>query len=268
MQHKNKFINCLLSQKQMDIETVQLLINKLSYVPDKSIENKKVINNNSCLNYSPEENHPGLTINKRKENPEVFNDGNKNKMFNGFQQHNGIATINSDGNENKKDDIIHSVAIIGDSMLNNIEGNGISNKGNVKVLPIPGATSYDMKDHVNPIINRKPDILILHVGSNDLTKNADTIPNLQSIVDRCKKKSAYTKIAISSLITRKDIRNGETEVIKLNDKLKAFCVDNLTDFIDNDNIDESCLGKKGLHPNKKGKSYIANNFINYLKSCK
>ena len=153
-------------------------------------------------------------------------------MFNGFQQHSGIATINSDENENKKDDIIDSVLIIGDSMLNNIEGNGISNKGNVKLLPIPGATSYDMKDHANPIINRKPDILILHIGSNDLTKNVDnTIPNLQSIVGRCKKKSAYTKNAISSLITRKDIRNGETEVIKLNDKLKAFCVENLIDFI-------------------------------------
>lgn len=117
-------------------------------------------------------------------------------------------------------------------------------------------------------INGKPDILIFHVGSNDLTKNVDTIPNLQTIVDRCKRKSAYTKIVISSVVTRKDYRNSETDVIELNDKLKSFCDENKIDYLNNDNIDESCLGKKFLHPNKKGKSYLAKNFINYIKSCK
>ena len=54
------------------------------------------------------------------------------------------------------------------------------------------------------------------------------------------------------------------DVIDLNNKLRAFCDENNIDFIDNSNIDESCLGKKGLHPNKKGKSYMARHFIDYL----
>ena len=149
-------------------------------------------------------------------------------------------------------------------MLNNIESNGISNKGNVKVLGISGCTSLDMKDHANPLINRQKDVLIFHIGSNDLTKNIDTLPNLQSIVNKIKKKSAHTRIAFSSLITRKDYRNGEVDVIDLNNNLRAFCDENFIDFIDNSNIDESCLGKKGLHPNKKGKSNMARNFIDYL----
>lgn len=182
--------------------------------------------------------------------------------------HDIIETVNTDDNHDNKSNKLPSVAIIGDSMLNNIESNGISNKGNVKVLGIPGSTSLDMKDYANPLINRKKDILIFNIGTNDLTNNIDTIPNLQTIVNRIKKKSAFTKIAFSSLITRKDYRNGESDVTDLNDKLVKFCEENHVDYIDNNNIDDSCLGRKGLHPNKKGKSYLAKNFINYINSCK
>lgn len=74
-----------------------------------------------------------------------------NNVVNGPRYQNVIetASIENNLNNNKKHDIIHSVSIIGDSMLNNIEGKGISNKGNVKVLPIPGTTSHDMKDDAN-----------------------------------------------------------------------------------------------------------------------
>ena len=49
-------------------------------------------------------------------------------------------------------------------------------------------------------------------------------------------------------------------------ELKSLCDDNLIDFINNDNIDDSCLSKGKLHLCKKGNAYLANNFINYVKS--
>lgn len=158
------------------------------------------------------------------------------------------------------------MAILGDSLLNNIEGKGISKHGNVKVLSFPGATSDDLKHHIIPTINSKPDIIIMHIGSNDLTKGGDTTTNIQTIINKVKKSSAHSKIVISSLLIRKDKNGIENQVNELNEKLKKICDENLIDYIDNSNIDESCLGLKKLHPNKKGKSFLANNFIRYLST--
>ena len=74
------------------------------------------------------------------------------------------------------------------------------------------------------------------------------------------------KHAISSIITRKDKKELENRVTNLNMELTRFCDDNLIDFNSNENIDESCLGIKKLHLNRKGNSYLAVNFIEYLKS--
>ena len=81
-----------------------------------------------------------------------------------------------------------------------------------------------------------------------------------------KKSSANTRIAISSEISRQDKEQNEKAVVDLNLKLKLFCDENLLDFIRNDNIDESCLGSKKLHLNRKGNAYCAKNLIDYIKS--
>ena len=50
-------------------------------------------------------------------------------------------------------------------MLNHIHPSGLSKDSDVKVYSHPGATSDDIKHHINPSINRKPDVLIVHVGT-------------------------------------------------------------------------------------------------------
>ena len=172
-------------------------------------------------------------------------------------------------NNNFKEDTVKtlpSIEIIGDSILNNIEGKGISKHGNVKVTGFSGSTSGDLKHHAIPTINRKPDVLILHIGSNDLTKGGDTCANIETIISKVRKSSSHTKIVLSSLIIRKDKQYLEQQVGELNIKLQKLCEDNLIDMIDNSNVDESCLGAKKLHPNKKGKSFLANNFIRYIST--
>ena len=118
------------------------------------------------------------------------------------------------------------IEVIGDSLLNNINPRGISKKGDVKILNHPGATSQDMKDFINPSINRKPDMLICHVGTNDITNNIDTLTNLQTIINRIKKKSASTKIVFSSVIQRHDQPHIEKKVSALNNELKQLCDEN------------------------------------------
>ena len=75
-----------------------------------------------------------------------------------------------------------------------------------------GSTSEDMKDHINPTIREQPDAIILHIGSNDIGKDIDTISNIQDIVLRIKRKSSHTKILLSSLLVRQDKKKIEEKV--------------------------------------------------------
>ena len=112
----------------------------------------------------------------------------------------------------------------------------------MKVNSFSGATSADMKHLIIPTI------IILHIGSNDLTKGGDTIVNIQGIINKITKSASHTKVVLSSLLIRRDKNNIEKHVNELNAKLKTLADDNLIDYIDNANIDESCLGQKKTSP--------------------
>ena len=72
-----------------------------------------------------------------------------------------------------------NVDIIGDSMLNNINGKGVSKSKKVDVLNIPGATSGDIVDKIDDALEGKPESLIVHVGTNDLTNNVNLLSNVK-----------------------------------------------------------------------------------------
>ena len=86
---------------------------------------------------------------------------------------------NKSTSDNKRKDLL----ICGDSMLNNIEGNGVSTKSiKAIVRSFPGADSSDMLDYLKPLLNKKkPRYLVLHIGTNDLTSECDTVKNLEKI---------------------------------------------------------------------------------------
>ena len=165
---------------------------------------------------------------------------------------------------NRKSNKTPVVEIIGDSILNNIATHGISRKVNVAVSNHSGATSEDIIDKIKPIIKKKPDLIIIHIGTNDLTKKVDTIPNLQSIINRIKKKSAATNLVISSIL-RRDHPDIEEKVIARNKDIEKLCDENLIRYLNNNNINEGCLAKGKLHLNKKGNSYLANNFMRIIE---
>ena len=92
----------------------------------------------------------------------------------------------------------------------------------MKVRPHPGATSEDLIDHIKPVARRKPDTVVLHIGTNDLTNDINTQEKLQEVVDILQRESNETKIALSSLVTRSDKSNLQLKVSTLNTSLKVF----------------------------------------------
>ena len=118
-----------------------------------------------------------------------------------------------------------NVIICGDSMLNGIDGDGISNKDTcVSVKSFGGSTTKDMIDYIKPSARKKPNKIIVHVGTNDITKKiSDSTKNLNRIVETVREISPDTKICFSELCIRNDISGGFSQVKRLNDDLIKFC---------------------------------------------
>ena len=60
-------------------------------------------------------------------------------------------------------------------MLHGINDRGLMNRQRkVYVKVNPGANTQDIVDHMKPAIRRKPDTLLVHTGTNDITSDTDT----------------------------------------------------------------------------------------------
>ena len=71
----------------------------------------------------------------------------------------------------------------------------------------------------------------------------------------------------SSVVARGDI-NKEENIVSTNNRIEKYCKGNEFFFIDDNNIDASCLNKNKLHLNRKGTSYLASNFRKHIFNIK
>ena len=141
--------------------------------------------------------------------------------------------------------------IVGDSIWTGIDEKRLSrNNQVVKVRDFRGATIGELKHHLVPLLKKRPEHIILNIGTNDAVSKTllqlkqyiiNTLPTCRMIVSRPPIRTDNGKAALTLSNFNKLL--GQLEV----------------DFIDNVNIKEVHLGKKGLHLNKKGKVYILRN---------
>ena len=166
----------------------------------------------------------------------------------------------------KNTDSKKRIYVCGDSIVNGFENNGLSDKNHAtNVKSFSGATSIDMIDFVKPIIAKKPDALLLHIGTNDLSKNIiNTGENIQVIIDFIKESSPETEVILSNICYRADKTSYREMQNERNKEIFEVANANNLRLIDNHNIDDSCLTKKKLHLNRKGFSRLAINMKNEI----
>ena len=89
---------------------------------------------------------------------------------------NGNNQDDASNEKSSNDGRSKEVIVIGDSMLNNVNSRGLSKSENVKVISFPGATSIDIVENIDRILeNQQPKSLIVHVGTNDLTNDVNLL---------------------------------------------------------------------------------------------
>ena len=152
--------------------------------------------------------------------------------------------------------------IAGSSIISGIEENRLK-KYKVKVRSFPGAQINDMFDYLNPLLKKKPSNIILQIGSNDsqyktINEITDELSALKSYITNT---LPETKVFLSCPVIRTDNRNANNTLRQLDIYLKY----NFSDIVVNDNVDASCLGKRGLYLNPKGSGRLAINYISLMR---
>ena len=130
--------------------------------------------------------------------------------------------------------------------------------------PLSGANSEEVIDFIKPLAKRCPDKIIVHIGSNDLTKNINTIENLEKIKKVIKNANPKCEMILSECTIRKDRKGMERKIENLNKEIHNFGHEKNVYVIKHDTINEYHLAKKKLHLNSKGKNILELDFKEFL----
>lgn len=158
-------------------------------------------------------------------------------------------------------------AIMGDSMLKNVHGYKLSSQEQkVVVKSFSGAKIECMNHYIVPTLKLKPDVVVLHCGTNDLkSKQPEEIS--ENIIDLAKSVSQIsesTGVIISGIVPRGDDLNQNAE--KVNEMLEKLCNDLNVGFVDNSRIDpRKHLNNSRLHLNRSGSTELARNLQNIIE---
>ena len=140
------------------------------------------------------------------------------------------------------------VYVVGDSIVSGLSEKGLSKRHTIKVRSHPGDTTEDLADDIKLIMRKNPDLVIIHFGTNDTTYDGGkTKEKLQETIDYVHEHGPETDIAISLCTLRKDKPGLQKKVSSRNNIIKEVCKKNKLKWIDNSNLDETCIGIKKLH---------------------
>ena len=75
-------------------------------------------------------------------------------------------------------------------MLNGIHESGLSKQQQVKIQNFPGGTGETILDEVDKLVADKPNCIIVHAGTNDITKGINSLNSAKKIVKKVKQTSS------------------------------------------------------------------------------
>ena len=243
LQQENSFLKTEMNQKQ---KTIDKLLD-LNYFHSK--DKYKVNDGNKSDKRNDE------IVQHQRANPSSSIDDN-------IRQNHISGKPENNNNKNKRNiESKTKTMVVGDSMVKYLRGEDLSSKKNiVKIIAHPGSTTDDMLDYIKPVVRKKPDTLIFHTGTNDLTNGVNTMKKVRKLVKVVREidESEEIKIGFSSVIYRQD-KEVDDERKEVNSKLKKYCEGKGFVFIENANIDGTGLNNSKLHLNKKGTNILAEN---------
>ena len=214
-------------------------------------------------NNVPAKNNPDTTVSAnetKRKNTTAKNSNNHDKKRS--SNHDKTSAQKS----NKAAQARHRTIVCGDSLVKNVDSWRLKPKCNINeeivIKCFPGATVKDMRSYIEPSIDRKPDTIILHCGTNDLRRKDKTEVEISKEIIYIAKQIQSNKIDIivSGLIARGDELEHKRE--KTNYILRDMCYEESITYTDHPNIEAYIhLNRSKLHLNRYGDSILAANLL-------
>ena len=138
----------------------------------------------------------------------------------------------------------------------------------VTVRPFSGARSKCMAHHIRPTLeDGNPDTVIIHAGTNDLTKIKNTKDVADSIMNLAHEVIKVCPVIVSCVVPRNDTL--KKKALDVNIHLKKMCIDRNILFISHENIDPKIHldARDKLHLNSTGTALLSDNFVKILEKC-
>ena len=156
--------------------------------------------------------------------------------------------------------------LIGDSIIKNLDPERMSKRPMVKRV-YKGRKLQDIQIAEENLPPQGFKSVLIHAGTNNLPVTADgpnTLAKHLEELGSSLEKRENCKVIISSIIAREDA-DYDAKLIAANAEIRTVCRNNKWVYVDNENIDSSCLNTSGLHLNTKGDSMLASNLIRSLR---
>ena len=122
--------------------------------------------------------------------------------------------------------------------MKHLHGKSIANKTNrdniILVKTFSGARSKAMKHYVSPDLEKKPDLVILHTGTNDLKPVSSPEDNANEITSLALSVKEKGQIAVSGILPRGDRFSKKAKDV--NKYLEIKCKGHNVNFIIHKNI--------------------------------
>ena len=119
---------------------------------------------------------------------------------------------------------------------------------------------------IPPLEEEKPDIAVIHIGSNNVTYNNldnDSTVIAKQIGERCIE-YGMKDIVTSSIFVKHSVKLSAF-IRKINDELRELCVMHNCSFVSNDNALRKHLCGDGVHLNLSGTYILAGNRTLYVR---
>ena len=158
------------------------------------------------------------------------------------------------------------IVIIGDSIIRHINPQKVSSKTVQKYI-FPGKTADEISNQIDSMKTRiHPSHVIIHAGTNDIPvqNSNECTTNIEKLAGKAKSKFPNAKIGLSGITLRQDVDVND-KINQTNENIRNLCTEQGYTFIDNGNIDPSGLNNSKLNLNAKGTTYLAVNFIKFIR---
>ena len=173
------------------------------------------------------------------------------------QPNNGSNTVKDKG----------PIAILGESMIKMLKPSRLQRSIGKKTVikTFPGASVADMKHYVKPTLEKNPELIILHVGTNDIPQKEpeEIVKEIESLCTGIVTNS-LAKVAISEIIQRDD-QALNIKINSTNKLLTKLGMNYNWPIIQHSNINISNLNASGLHLNITGTAILAKSYLDFLK---